>query len=104
MLSLLEDEIYKNQLFLINFSNMSDEELSSLMTKKSKSIEEKDEIKSYYPYFIKYLDYNIYFGKNSKQNDYLTFRMFTQSSDVYWFHIEGESSSHVIINASELFK
>lgn len=102
ILTQIDDEIYKNQLFLLNFANMSDEELSNLLNKKKKSIENKDDIKSYYPYSINYKDFIIYYGRNSKQNDYLTFRMFSNSSDVTWFHLEGESSSHVIINTSDI--
>ena len=45
ILTQIDDEIYKNQLFLLNFVNMSDEELSNLLSKKKKSIENKDDIK-----------------------------------------------------------
>ncbi len=37
----------------------------------------------------------VYFGKDAKSNDYLTFRMCEDNE--YWFHVKGVPGSHVII-------
>ncbi len=48
------------------------------------------------PYFIDFHGTKILFGKNAKQNAFLTF-LFDTSKEHYWFHIQGRSGSHVII-------
>lgn len=51
---------------------------------------------------IKKLDYNgftIYFGKDAKSNDYLTFNM-ADKEDI-WLHSKGVPGSHVIIRVNQ---
>lgn len=48
------------------------------------------------PYFIEHEGTKILFGKNAKQNTYLTF-MYDTSKEHLWFHVTSHSGSHVII-------
>ena len=48
------------------------------------------------PYYVEYEGTKILFGKSSKQNDCLTF-LFETAKDHLWFHVMGNSGSHVII-------
>ncbi len=52
------------------------------------------------PYFVTYNDTKILFGKNAKQNTFLTF-MYDTSKEHLWFHIAGRSGSHVIIKKDD---
>lgn len=47
------------------------------------------------PYYVVYDGVKIAFGKNAKQNDYLTFEM--AGKNYHFFHIEGYSGAHVIL-------
>lgn len=44
-------------------------------------------------------DYNVLVGRNSKGNDYITFRL-AKSQDI-WLHVQGYTGSHVIIQAQK---
>lgn len=48
-------------------------------------------------HYISKDDFNIYVGKNNKQNDYLTFK-FSHRSDT-WLHVQNIPGSHVIIDS-----
>lgn len=48
------------------------------------------------PYFVEHNGVKILFGKNAKQNTYLTF-MYDTSKEHLWFHVSAHSGSHVII-------
>jgi len=48
------------------------------------------------PFFFKYEDTTVLFGKSAKQNDYLTFFVDT-SKKHYWMHIIGNSGTHLMI-------
>jgi len=52
------------------------------------------------PYFIDFEGTKILYGKNSKQNDCLTF-LFGTSKNHLWLHIMGDSGSHVIIKKED---
>ena len=57
----------------------------------------KDEISK--PNVINYNGYDIYVGKNNKQNDYLTLKI-ARSNDL-WFHTKDIPGSHVIISKKQ---
>ena len=52
------------------------------------------------PYYVEYEGTKILFGKTSKQNDCLTF-LFETAKDHLWFHVMGNSGSHVIIKKDD---
>lgn len=52
-----------------------------------------------YMHFISDDGYDIYVGKNNKQNDYVTLKL-GRSTDV-WFHTKGIHGSHVIIKTTD---
>ena len=52
------------------------------------------------PYYAEYKGTKILFGKTSKQNDCLTF-LFETAKDHLWFHVMGNSGSHVIIKKDD---
>lgn len=54
------------------------------------------------PYFIDYKDTRILFGKNNKQNDYLTHKL-ARKSDTF-MHIKQVPGAHIIIPGSEIEK
>lgn len=62
---------------------------------RQKTFNQKREIDSFNPYFIKINDTIIAFGKNNYQNDKLTFTI--AKKDYYYFHVKDYSGSHVII-------
>lgn len=72
-------------------------ELERIYKNKEKKKEKKEVISSaILPYRVLYKDTYIYFGKNAKQNDALTFLYLTAKNHL-WFHINGEKGPHVII-------
>ncbi|MCH8034596.1 MAG: DUF814 domain-containing protein [Bacteroidetes bacterium] len=74
-------------------------ELKGIMKKmkiKDKDyIESKDDIKLKFKHYIIDDKYNVYVGKDSKNNDLLTTR-FAKQND-FWFHARSVSGSHVIL-------
>ena len=54
-----------------------------------------NKIKAISPYFIEFNNFKIGFGKNSNQNNELTFKM--AKKDDYYLHLANEHSSHVVI-------
>jgi len=67
--------------------------IATQTTKKNK----KDEMSK--PNVINYNGYDIYVGKNNKQNDYLTLKI-ARSNDL-WFHTKDIPGSHVIISKKQ---
>lgn len=92
----LENEQY--QLDILKLS--TEEEINNLINNKSNNHNNNKNEKAYLPYFIKYKETIYYYGKNSLENDYLSFKMFKNSSDVTWLHLKDKPSSHLIINKS----
>ncbi len=64
------------------------------MDRKNKKKKKEEPISKPYHYISKD-GYNIYVGKNNKQNDYLTLK-FAQKDDL-WLHVHNMPGSHVII-------
>nr|MCR5514153.1 NFACT RNA binding domain-containing protein [Bacilli bacterium] len=52
------------------------------------------------PYYVEFEGTKILYGKTSKQNDCLTF-LFETAKDHLWFHVMGNSGSHVIIKKDD---
>ena len=68
------------------------------LIKKSKN-KKKHSSKKSRPIHIKTdSDNDIYIGKNSKQNDYLTLKL--ANKDDYWFHVKNVAGSHVILRCN----
>lgn len=65
---------------------------------KNKNLKAK-KIKSFMPYYFEVDSFKIGFGKNSSQNDYLTFKL-AKNNDLY-LHLANEHSSHVVIFTSQ---
>ncbi len=54
---------------------------------------------SLFPYFITYKDVRILFGRNNRQNDYLSFKI-AKKTDVF-MHIRNVPGAHIIIESKE---
>lgn len=52
------------------------------------------------PYYIDYHGTKILFGKNAKQNAFLSF-LYATNKEHLWFHVKGDSGSHVIIRKDD---
>ena len=65
-----------------------------IKTYKKASSKKKKSIQNNFLSF-EFSGYNIYVGKNNKQNDYLTLKF--AKRDDYWFHIQEGAGSHVIV-------
>ncbi|MBU5426470.1 NFACT family protein [Tissierella pigra] len=63
-----------------------------------KKKKKKDELLSKPLHYISQDGFNIYVGKNNKQNDYLTLRL--SNRDDIWLHVQKMPGSHVIIEKS----
>lgn len=94
-----EIESLENTLAISKF--MNDDELyelaKELMPNKFKSQKKSNKVG------ISYIEHNgvkIFFGKNSTQNDYLTFRL--AKKEHYYFHINKYHGSHVIVMSDKL--
>lgn len=86
----------------INRSNSIDdlsdirEELVDMKIIKKKGKNKKKSSKKSKPYhYITNNTSDIYVGKNSKQNDYITLKL--ANKDDYWFHIKDLPGSHVVL-------
>lgn len=72
------------------------EELVEMKIIKKKGKKKKKSSKKSKPYhYITNKSSDIYVGKNSKQNDYITLKL--ANKDDYWFHIKDLPGSHVIL-------
>lgn len=66
---------------------------------KNKVSQKSSEIKNKFRRFTLYEKYDIYVGKNSKNNDELT-TQFAKPND-FWFHARSVSGSHVVLRADK---
>ena len=75
---------------------------NSLKTKKKekrKISKKKKKEKNYSPLHFKIDDFDLYVGRNNKENDWLTFT-FANKSDI-WFHTKDIHGSHVILKCGD---
>lgn len=72
-----------------------DEIMKELKIKPLHQKEDKDDIVSKFKHYLIDGKYNLFVGKDSKNNDLLTTR-FAKQND-YWFHARGASGSHVVL-------
>lgn len=79
---------------LENYTNLT----NALIQKRFlvQSVKKITEVKAISPYQIQYKKWVISFGKNQKQNDYLTFQLAKKNH--YFFHLDGYPSHHVILH------
>lgn len=89
------------QLAIANYSDALDikEELSKYGYLK-KPISKNKHKKKVNLYHVKLNNYNIYFGKNNIQNDFLTFDY--AKPNYTWFHAKDYHGSHVVIDSNQL--
>jgi predicted ribosome quality control (RQC) complex YloA/Tae2 family protein len=69
--------------------------MKKMKIKDKDYVESKDDIKLKFKHYIIDDKYNIYVGKDSKNNDLLTMR-FAKQND-FWFHARSVSGSHVVL-------
>ena len=69
--------------------------MKELRIKGSIDVKEKDDLRTKFKHYIIENKFNVYVGKDSKNNDLLTTR-FAKQND-YWFHARGSSGSHVVL-------
>lgn len=95
-------EELEEALRLLDFASTVDEEtLSHLFTPEKKGapkVHKKHsfDVKGPLPYVIKSEGHVFYFGKNAKQNDYLTF-LYATNPSFYWFHVKDQTGAHLIL-------
>ncbi|MFC2103052.1 NFACT RNA binding domain-containing protein [Bacteroidota bacterium] len=69
--------------------------MKELKIKDSSDKKEKDELKDKFKHYLIDDKYDVYVGKDSKNNDLLTTK-FAKQND-YWFHARSVSGSHVVL-------
>ncbi|MDF9867083.1 putative ribosome quality control (RQC) complex YloA/Tae2 family protein [Bacilli bacterium PM5-3] len=100
-----QNEIYQDALSTFEYVKVNDvkEILDSLKDKKllkgHSSTKKKKNYKPKYETFISSDDQTIYVGKNSIQNDYITFTLASKNDT--WLHIKNQAGAHVIIKNEE---
>jgi predicted ribosome quality control (RQC) complex YloA/Tae2 family protein len=72
-----------------------DDIMKQLKIKISQESNDKEDLSSKFKHYIIENKYDLYVGKDSKNNDLLTTK-FAKQND-YWFHSRGSSGSHVIL-------
>ena len=72
-----------------------DKLMKKLKIKQTHEKETKEDLSSKFKHYLIDNKYNIYVGKDSKNNDLLTTK-FAKQND-YWFHARGASGSHVVL-------
>lgn len=72
-----------------------DEIMKKLKIKQTHEKETKEDLSLKFKHYLIDNKYNIYVGKDSKNNDLLTTK-FAKQND-YWFHARGASGSHVVL-------
>ena len=88
----------KQKYLLFKESDSEDEILGiyeSIRPQIEKKIKMDDGLKFKYWHYILDGKYNIYIGRDSKSNDYLSVK-FAKQND-YWFHARGMPGSHVVL-------
>lgn len=97
ILKSVEEELDTARFYCDVFTYASEEEIRTLLKPVNKSA--KQNIPAYLPYYIDYQNVRYYFGENALENDYLTFKMFKNSSRATWLHLKDQPSAHLIINS-----
>ncbi len=88
------DEIYNEISENILFNNLN-------LKNKFNNHKNKNDDKSLNNFMkLKIDDYDVYIGKNNKQNDYITFKIAKQND--YWFHTKDIHGSHLILKCNGL--
>ncbi|MBK9099820.1 MAG: DUF814 domain-containing protein [bacterium] len=72
-----------------------DEIMNKLKIKQPQQSDEKEDISFKFKHYVIDNKYDLYVGKDSKNNDLLTTK-FAKQND-YWFHARGMSGSHVVL-------
>ena len=72
-----------------------DEIMKKLKIKQPQQSEEKEDIVSKFKHYVIENKFDLYVGKDSKNNDLLTTK-FAKQND-YWFHARGASGSHAVL-------
>lgn len=103
-LDYIESIIYslENSKTMEEIDEIYDEISENFIGKKEKqnnSENKRTENKEFVPVPINILGYNVYVGKNNKQNDYLTLK-FARKEDL-WFHTQKIQGSHVILKTND---
>lgn len=92
-----KEEINELSNIVNTFSYLDDYEIKDLEESylKIKRKNNKNDIPSYLPSYIVYKGVKIAFGKNSKQNEYLTFKL--AKKDYLFLHLANMPCNHVVI-------
>lgn len=92
---------------LLDFAATCDEEtLSHLFQdgkqKQNKAAHHKQnyDVKGPLPFVAKHGGHVFYFGRNAKQNDYLTF-LYATNPNFHWFHVKDQTGAHLILPEKE---
>ena len=88
----------KNQNSLKNTKIFKSSHQKSMVNKKSTKKNKKEN--SYSPLHFEVDGFDLYVGKNNKENDWLTFT-FANKSDI-WFHTKDVHGSHVILKCGDV--
>lgn len=94
-------EIENCRYYLDVFKYGSEKDIELLLHLNDKKAEKRREERAYLPYYINHNNTIYYYGHNALENDYLTFKMFKNSSTVTWLHLKDQPGAHLIINKSE---
>lgn len=91
------DEINNLTNILNSFSYLDEDEIFELekIYLKIKAKKNKKEVPSYLPSYVIFEGTKIAFGKNAKQNEYLTFKL--AKKDYIYLHLANRASNHVVI-------
>lgn len=99
----LEEEIYylnsleialENSKGFFELQEIEEELINEGYIKKKK---EKEKRKKSEPYKFIISEYEVYVGKNNKQNDYITFNI--AGPEDLWFHVRGIPGAHVVLKS-----
>ncbi len=99
----LEEEIYylnsleialENSKDFFELQEIEEELINEGYIKKKK---EKEKRKKSKPYKFIISEYEVYVGKNNKQNDYITFNI--AGPEDLWFHVRGIPGAHVVLKS-----
>ncbi|MFA5283089.1 MAG: NFACT family protein [Bacilli bacterium] len=96
-IQIAKQKLLSNNDLLISLNSMSDDELNFICGKvTNSSVKKNDNCKiSHYYYEINDNGIKYSFGKNSLQNETVSFLLATRNN--YWFHIKNTHGSHLII-------
>jgi predicted ribosome quality control (RQC) complex YloA/Tae2 family protein len=78
--------------------NELDKIMKELKIKKPGQKKEKEDLKSKFKHYVIEEKYDLFVGKDSKNNDLLTTK-FARQSDI-WFHARSVSGSHVVLRVN----